>query len=183
MFQSNSYFKKIKENTTFWGHIDVLRVMIIRVILIWLILAVVYFLFMNWIFDHIIIGPCHNNFIFYKWIDLVGAVFSSGSTSAIDMPEIHLINYNLTTPFLLQINTSFNLALMTALPYLFYELWVFIKPALYKKEKKGVRLAFFLGAGMFYLGVLVGYFLVFPMTLQFLANYQLSDSIQNQLSL
>ncbi len=75
------------------------------------------------------------------------------------------------------------LALLLAFPYVLYELWAFIRPALYPKEKKNVGTAFFFGAGMFYLGCAVGYTVVFPFTFRFLTTYQLSAEITNQISL
>ena len=66
---------------------------------------------------------------------------------------------------------------------LLYLLWTFVRPALYEKEVRGARIAFALGTVMFYLGVAVGYFLVFPITMRFLFTYQLSSTIHNQLSL
>ena len=75
------------------------------------------------------------------------------------------------------------LAVVFAFPVLLYLLWTFVRPALYEKEVRGARIAFALGTVMFYLGVAVGYFLVFPITMRFLFTYQLSSTIHNQLSL
>lgn len=75
------------------------------------------------------------------------------------------------------------LALLVTFPYLVYEIWRFVCPALYEREKRGVGAAFLFGTLMFFLGCFVGYGLVFPMTLRFLYTYELSPSITNQLSL
>ncbi|KAA6314211.1 Sec-independent protein translocase protein TatC, partial [termite gut metagenome] len=75
------------------------------------------------------------------------------------------------------------LALILTFPYLAFELWRFISPALYADEKKNIKWVFMFGTVMFFLGCFVGYLLVFPMTLRFLAGYQLSDMIKNQISL
>ena len=72
---------------------------------------------------------------------------------------------------------------MTAAPYMFYEVWRFIRPALYPNEVKGVRKALGIGTVMFFVGVLLGYFMVYPLTLRFLSTYQLSSAIENQISL
>ena len=72
---------------------------------------------------------------------------------------------------------------MTAAPYLFYEVWRFVSPALYPEETRGVKKALALGTVMFFLGVLLGYFMVYPLTLRFLSTYQLSALIENQISL
>jgi sec-independent protein translocase protein TatC len=80
-------------------------------------------------------------------------------------------------------STAFWLALLITFPYLVYEIWKFISPALYDYEKKNVRWAFFFGTIMFFIGCAVSYFFVFPMTLRFLATYNISDAIENQSSL
>ncbi|WP_373846276.1 twin-arginine translocase subunit TatC, partial [Bacteroides heparinolyticus] len=67
--------------------------------------------------------------------------------------------------------------------YLFYEVWRFVSPALYPNERRGVKKALFIGTLMFFVGVLLGYFMVYPLTLRFLSTYQLSATIENQISL
>ena len=75
------------------------------------------------------------------------------------------------------------LSVVTAMPYIFFEVWRFINPALYPNERKGVRKALTIGTGMFFIGVLMGYFMVYPLTLRFLSTYQLSSEVENILSL
>lgn len=70
-----------------------------------------------------------------------------------------------------------------SVPYLLFEIWLFIKPALYPNEEKNVKMALSVGTIMFFLGVLLGYFMVYPLTLRFLATYELSTQIENQISL
>ena len=81
------------------------------------------------------------------------------------------------------ISTSFWLSLVLLFPYIVYELWRFVRPALYSSEKKSVSRAFFAGTFMFYLGCTVGYCLIFPFMFRFLAEYQVSQTIVNQISL
>ena len=94
-----------------------------------------------------------------------------------------LVNINLAAPFLIHMSTAFWMSVVTAAPYLFYEIWRFVSPALYPHELRGVRKAMLIGAGMFFVGVLIGYFMVYPLTLRFLSTYQLSSLIENQISL
>lgn len=75
------------------------------------------------------------------------------------------------------------MSVVTAAPYFFYEIWRFVSPALYPNERKGVRKALGIGTVMFFIGVLLGYFMVYPLTLRFLSTYQLSAAIENQISL
>ena len=97
--------------------------------------------------------------------------------------QIKLININLAAPFFIHISTAFWMSVVTAAPYVFFEIWRFVSPALYPNERKGVRKALGLGTVMFFVGVLLGYFMVYPLTLRFLSTYQLSATIENQISL
>lgn len=168
---------------TFWDHLDALRSVIIRVLIVWFILAVVYFCIMPSIFDSVILGACHNDFIAYRWFRLLGKAIGSADSFFTGTFNLHLININLATPFFVQISTSFWMSVITAMPYLFIELWGFIKPALYKNERVGVKKAFLTGTIMFYLGMAVSYFLVYPLTVRFLSTYNLSSEITTMLSL
>ena len=93
------------------------------------------------------------------------------------------ININLAAPFFIHISTAFWMSVVASAPYFIYELWRFVEPALYPDEKKPARRALGLGALMFYVGVLAGYFIVYPLTLRFLATYELSAQVENQISL
>ena len=96
---------------------------------------------------------------------------------------MELINIQLASQFFIHISTSFWLALVFSCPIILYLLWGFISPALYSTERRSVQAAFVAGNLMFFLGVAVGYFIVFPVTLRFLAEYQVSASVPNQISL
>jgi Sec-independent protein secretion pathway component TatC len=96
---------------------------------------------------------------------------------------VKLVNINLASPFFIHMSSAFWLAVLISVPYMLFEIWGFIRPALYKNEKNNVRMALCLGTVMFFLGVLLGYFMVFPLTLRFLATYQISREIVNQISL
>lgn len=168
---------------TFWDHLDALRAVIIRVLIVWFILAVIYFCIMPSIFDSVILGACHNDFITYKWFRLLGKAIGSTDSFFTGSFNLKLININLATPFFVQVSTSFWLSVITAMPYLFFELWRFIKPALYKNERRGVLKAFLTGTIMFYLGMAVSYFMVYPLTVRFLSTYNISNDITTMLSL
>ena len=93
------------------------------------------------------------------------------------------INIDLPAQFFIHISTSFYFALVVCAPILLYQLWTFVSPALYPNEKRGAIKAFSFAAVFFYTGVLVGYFLLFPLTLRFLGTYQVMDEVANQISL
>ncbi len=168
---------------SFWDHLDALRRVIFRVLGVWVVLAILYFLAMPFLFDNVILAPCQNDFIFYDLLRKVGQYFSLDDDFFTQEFHLSLININLAAPFLVHISTAFWMSVVTAVPYLFYEIWRFIKPALYPKERRGVRKALLMGTVMFYIGVLLGYFMVYPLTLRFLSTYQLSPEINNVISL
>lgn len=168
---------------SFWDHLDALRGLIIRVLIVWIVLASVYFCVMPLIFDTVILGPCHNDFIFYRLLRRIGVLIHSDDSFFTQPFNLKLININLATPFFVQISTAFWMSVITAMPYLFVEIWRFIKPALYTKERNGVKKAFTIGTVMFYIGMAVSYFVVYPLTVRFLSTYQLSSEIKTMLSL
>lgn len=173
----------VKKELTFWDHLDELRWVLMRILVVWFVLAVGYFIAMPWLFDKVILAPCHNDFIFYDVLRYVGQLFHMDDAFFTEDFHVKLININLAAPFFIQISTAFWMSVVTATPYLFFEIWRFISPALYPNERRGVKKALLIGTVMFFLGVLLGYFMVYPLTLRFLASYQLSAEIENQISL
>lgn len=168
---------------TFWEHIEEFRWSIIRVVGVWLVVAIGYFVAMPYLFDAVILAPCHNDFIFYELLRKV-ALYGGIESDFIMQPfEVTLININLAAPFFIHISTALTLAIVTCIPYLFYELWRFVSPALEARERRGIKGVFTFGSVMFFLGVALGYFMVYPLTLRFLSGYQISTQIDNMISL
>lgn len=168
---------------TFWDHLDELRRVLFRVLGVWFVLAVGYFIAMPWLFDNVVLAPCRNDFIFYDLLRYVGQVFDLHDDFFTKEFHVKLININLAAPFFVHMSTAFWMSVVTATPYIFFEIWKFISPALYTHERSGVKKALCIGTVMFFLGVLLGYFMVYPLTLRFLSTYQLSAAIENQISL
>lgn len=161
---------------SFWDHFDVLRRVVIRIAAVVIIAAVLLFLFMPQIFDAVVVAPCRGSFPLYKLFDAISG--SDSSSFGID-----LINVNLASQLFVHLSLSFHLALVISFPIVIYFIWTFIRPALYQRERRGVVIAFNFGLLMFYIGVAVGYFVVFPLTLRFLATYQLSSLIPNVITI
>lgn len=180
---------------SFWDHLEALRWMLIRVLVAWGIFMLLGFMFIPYLFDHVVMAPCSNDFFLYRWIAEAGTAFShwmeqetgvafSMLPDFIGKPfRVDVINIKLASQFFIHMSLSFWLALLITFPYLVYEVWKFVCPALYDNEKKGVRWAFVFGTVMFFIGCVVGYSVVFPLTLRFLYSYELSPNISNQLSL
>lgn len=169
---------------TFWAHVDALRKVLLRAGAVVVVLAAAFFVMMPEIFDSVILSPTRADFPLYRLFDVIG------SRSPL-MPEgfgaadfhVDLINIQLASQFFIHMSVSFWLAVVFAFPVIIYLLWGFVAPALYSGERRGVRKAFLLGNVMFFIGVAVGYFVVFPVTLRFLADYHISAAIPNQISL
>ena len=138
---------------------------------------------MPYLFDAVVMAPCRNDFIFYDLLRYIGRVFDLQGEFFTQEFNVKLININLAAPFFIHISTAFWMSVVTAAPYCFFELWRFVSPALYPNERRGVRKALGVGTVMFYVGVLLGYFMVYPLTLRFLSTYHLSAAIENQISL
>lgn len=167
----------------FWGHVDALRGVLLRAGAVVLLLCIAFFAAMPWIFDNVILAPCEAGFPLYRLFDKIGE--SSPVMSGLTTGNFHLelINIQLASQFFIHMSTSFWLALVFSFPVIIYLLWGFIAPGLYPSERTGAKRAFLFGNLMFFLGVAVGYFLVFPLTLRFLAEYKVSEMVPNQISL
>ncbi len=172
-----------EKQLSFWDHLDVLRWAVLRVLAVWTVLAVAYFVAMPWLFDSVVLAPCHDSFPFYRLLRSLGGILGTSGDFFTKPFELKLININLAAPFFIHLSTAFWMSVVTAVPYLFFEVWRFIGPALYPHERQGVRKALVLGTLMFFVGVLAGYFMVYPLTLRFLSSYELSSAIVNQISL
>lgn len=168
---------------TFWDHLEVLRWSLFRVAIALFVLIVACFIAMPHIFDSFILGPTTSDFFVYRWLASLG---KGGGALVPDFSadfKVDIININVASQFLTHISTSFWLALVLVFPYLIYEIWSFLKPALYENEEKGVRRAFFMGTILFFTGCAVGYISVFPLTFRFLTGYVVGEHITNQISL
>lgn len=157
---------------TFWDHLEVFRGGSLRIVGVLLVLMVGTFSLMTKFYDPFVLGPTTQDFFLYRLLPNFRGDF-----------HVDIININVASQFLTHVSTSFWFALVLAFPYVIWEIWRFVSPALYNNEKRPVRFAFLFGTGMFYLGCAVGYCVVFPFTFRFLTEYQLSADIVNQISL
>ena len=123
---------------TFWDHLDELRRVLFRVIGVWFVLAIGYFVAMPYLFDHVILAPCHNDFVFYDLLRFIGQKFDLTDEFFTQEFKVKLVNINLAAPFFIHMSTAFWMSVVTAMPYIFFEVWRFINPALYPNERKGV---------------------------------------------
>lgn len=172
-----------EKEMTFWDHLEALRWMLVRVVAVLFIFMVVCFCAMPYLFDHVVLAPTSSDFPLYRWLSRLGILGPFFPDFSNDNYHVDIININVASQFLTHISTSFWFALVLMFPYLVFEVWRFVQPALFDNERRSVGWAFLFGTCMFFLGCLLGYGVVFPFTFRFLTEYQLSAAITNQISL
>lgn len=172
-----------EKEMTFWDHLEALRWMLVRVVAVLFIFMVVCFCAMPYLFDHVVLAPTSSDFPLYRWLSRLGSLGPFFPDFSNDNYHVDIININVASQFLTHISTSFWFALVLMFPYLVFEVWRFVQPALFDNERRSVGWAFLFGTCMFFLGCLLGYGVVFPFTFRFLTEYQLSTAITNQISL
>jgi sec-independent protein translocase protein TatC len=138
---------------------------------------------MPWFFENVILGPTKPDFVLYGFMCKVTRLVSFLPDFCESNLTVTMINIELTAPFFRHLSTSGWVALVLICPFIIFEVWRFVSPALYEHERKSVRWVFLFGSIMFFIGCLFGYFLIFPMAFRFLYTYELSSIIQNQVSL
>ena len=154
---------------TFWDHLDELRKVIIRALVVTVVFAAVAFCLKEQLFE-IVLAPRTSDFITFK---LLG----------VEPFNIHLMNTGLTEQFMVHLKTAMYAGVLIASPYIIYLLFHFISPALYDNERQYATLLCTCGYLMFMLGTLLNYFLIFPLTVKFLGTYQVSEDVANMLTL
>lgn len=167
---------------SFWDHLTELRKRLIRIIIVVIAMASLAFTQRNIIFDKIILAPKDGDFITYKWLCQLGA-FLHVDSLCMTNTHIKLINFNLSGQFMTHMTISLVAGLILSTPYIIWQLWQFIKPALYEKERRYATFAVWIMSGLFLIGVLFSYFFMVPWSLNFLGMYQVSDLVENQISL
>ena len=153
---------------SFWDHLDVLRGTIFRSVGAIFLLSVIFLCTKTWLFK-VVLWPSQADFFLYRWLGL-------------DF-RMELINIDVSAQFFVHLKMSVLAGAILAFPYIVYEIWKFVAPALYENETKPVRQAFLMSSGLFYLGCAVGYCIVLPVCLLFFMNYTVSDAVINTVSL
>lgn len=167
---------------TFWEHLEALRWTILRSLGVVTVLTFVFFGFKDFVFSKIILPPLNSDFYTYRLLCLLSEKLKMPGLCPDDF-SVQLININLAGQFITHITSSLIMAVVLSMPYLLFEIWRFINPALYEHERKNISIIFLSSSFLFYLGALVSYFLIFPLTIRFLGTYQVSGLVTNQISI
>ena len=165
---------------TFGGHLEVLRRMLFRIIAVVMVLAVAIFCFKDKTFE-LLLAPSQWDFVTYRYIEKF--LHHLGSNFTFSEYHINLIATELSSQFMTHISTALYLALLGASPYILVELFRFITPALYENEKKySVQVAVTMYL-LFVIGVLMSYFVLFPISFRFLGTYSVSGMVESNITL
>ncbi|HLS38335.1 MAG TPA: twin-arginine translocase subunit TatC [Sphingobacterium bovisgrunnientis] len=174
--------KTLEAEMSFFQHLEVLRWHIIRSVIAIAVFAILSFSFYDFVFNQIIMGPKNLDFWTYRMMCKVGELMNLDGF-CVDKIPFNIINTELAGQFMLQINSCLLMALALGFPYLLFEIWLFVKPALTEVERKSASGFVFYATILFALGALFGYYIVVPLSVNFLANVSLSAEITNQIKI
>jgi sec-independent protein translocase protein TatC len=170
-----------QKEMSFLQHLEELRWVIIRSLLAIIVAASLAFIFKKFLFDNILLAPRNPDFISNKLLCKLSMALHSDNL-CINQHPLPLQNITMGGQFNMHIWVSIIGGLMVAFPYIFYQFWSFISPALRPKEKKYARGAVFFSSFLFFLGILFGYFILLPFSIDFLTTYAVSDQIENKIN-
>ncbi|HLO59272.1 MAG TPA: twin-arginine translocase subunit TatC [Bacteroidales bacterium] len=166
-----------KGEMTFLEHLEELRWHIIRSVIAIIVIAIAAFVFKNFLFDTLLLGPSRADFWTNRMLAWVGEKVHMNLL--INQKPLVLQNTAVAGQFVSHIKISLIAGLALGFPYLFYEFWLFIKPALYTNERRHASGAVFYITFLFVLGITFGYYLITPFSINFLYNYQVSEVVKN----
>jgi sec-independent protein translocase protein TatC len=173
---------KPETEMSFWDHLEALRSHLFRSIAAILVLAIIAFINKDFVFDQIILAPKEPGFFTNRMLCKLAELLSVDSL-CIGNLNLVLQNINMSGQFMTHMYISLFAGLIGAIPYVLWEMWRFILPALQPNEKNYSKGAVFVSSLLFTLGVLFAYYLIVPLTINFFGGYHVSDSVANQISL
>lgn len=166
---------------SFWEHLDVLRGVIIKILLATVVFSIIAFCFKETLFD-IVLAPKNENFVLYRLFHAIEQrVLPSNAIS--EGFHVELINTGLAQQFMIHMKVAIYTGILIASPYIIYQVFRFVSPALYENERKYAFRVIGSGYLMFIVGALMSYFLIFPLTFRFLGTYQVSSEVENMISI
>ena len=167
---------------TFLQHLEELRWHIIRSVVAVAVGAVVAFILKDFIFNQVILAPKNPDFITNRLLCRLADIVNA-PVLCINQQPLNLISIKMSGQFTTHINISLIAGLVLAFPYVFWEFWSFFRPALYEKERKYARGAVTAASLLFLTGILFGYYIISPLSINFLATYRVSDLVTNQINI
>ena len=172
-----------KADMSFLEHLEVLRWHLVRSSIAIGVFTIAIFAFKSFVFDQIILAQKRADFWTYQLFCKISHWLGKGDTLCMGDIDFTLINITMSGQFTMHIIVSIIGGIILAFPYLLFEIWRFISPALANKERKYARGLIFSGSLLFAIGILFGYYFISPLSVQFLGNYKVSELVFNQISL
>ena len=188
---SNLYYEEVKSKKeipvkekvmTFWDHLDELRWHIMRSLIAVVVFAIIAFVNRTIIFDYIILAPSTSDFLTNRALCQLGDWLTIDALCIKNM-KLQIINISMSGQFLTHMYISLIAGFILAFPYVLWEIWRFVKPAMKESEQKYSSGGVLISSVLFLTGILFSYFLIVPLTVNFLGTYQVSASVYNQISL
>jgi sec-independent protein translocase protein TatC len=167
------FSKNDQSEMSFIDHLEVLRGTIVRSLLAIIVTSVTVFIFRDWIMDNVITGPINPDFITYRFFCDLSHQLHLGQALCMPPVKVSMQSTTFGGQFMSSISMAFVGGLIISFPYIFYQIWAFVKPALKEKELKNTRFMIFWVSFFFFLGAAFGFFVLGPFTFNFLASFQL----------
>lgn len=176
--------KSIEAEMSFFDHIDVLRKHLLRSLAVVTVFTCFAFYYSDFIWGTVIMGPKDPTFWTYRMMCKLVQAFPSvvGPEFCITKIDAKLINTEMSGQFTLQMNSGIMVGLILGVPYLLFEIWLFIKPALLENERKSASGFVFFASALFMAGILFGYYIISPLSINFLINFTVDPEIANTIT-
>jgi len=174
---------KSDKNMTFLEHIEELRWHIVRSLAVILVASIVAFIYGKWLFDNVIFGPIHTDFPLYRLFCKLSYLIYNSDKLCVEEIKFTAQNLTLSGQLMFHIVTALVFGFIVAFPYFLWEFWRFIRPALKEKERKNTTGFVIITSFLFLVGIAFGYYVLTPLSINFLANYEVSEQIKNQFTI
>lgn len=174
--------KEVKAEMSFLDHLEALRWHVIRSVIAICVFGILAYTYSDFVWNSIILAPNSNDFwtsrMLIKLSNLLGM-----QSNGLSQHPLQLINYDLSGQFMVDVWTAIIAGFIVAFPYVVYQFWSFIKPALYENEREHASGAVAVMSGLFLVGILFGYYLIVPFSLDWLGTYSISSKVVNQINI
>ncbi len=172
-----------KAEMSFLDHLEVLRWTLIRSTLFIFVFGLIAFIFKDFIFDEIILKPKDPDFFTYRFMCSLSKKFGAEDGLCINEIPFVVQSRTMSGQFNAHVWTAIAVGFIMAFPFIIWEIWKFIKPGLYDNEKKYARVFIFVSSVLFFVGVLFGYYIITPLSVNFLGSYRVAEEVKNNIDL
>lgn len=173
----------VQGEMSFIEHLEALRWHLVRSVVAIVVISIILLFNKSFVFDTLIFGPKKESFILYQCLCWLSETLHLGKVLCISPKNFEIINTDLTGQFIAHLKVSIVLGFVIAFPYIFYEVWKFIQPALYDKERNYTRGIVLTTSLLFIIGAAFGYVILTPFSINFFAMYNVSAEVANRIAL